>query len=513
LTPEARARELIDHKLQQAGWIVQDMKQLNLGAAVGVAVREYPTDSGPADYVLFVDRQAVGVIEAKKDSRRREPDRHRGADRALRRRALEMAQGSHAAALPVRGHRPDYSLHRWRRPGAPLARSLPLLQSPRRSRTGLANPTPCVVAWPSTCRRWHGRIFASARSARCTGLEKSLAQNKPRALVHMATGAGKTFTAITSVYRLLKFGGARRILFLVDTRNLGKQAHQEFMAYTPPDDGRKFTELYNVQRLASAHIDPHSQVCISTIQRMYSILSGEPMDESAEDLSLNEIQQTPKQEKLVRYNPAVPVETFDFIVIDECHRSIYNLWKQVLDYFDATLIGLTATPDKRTFGFFNENIVAEYTYEQSVADGVNVGYDVYEIETEITRKGAELKAREWVDHRDRQTRKKRWSETEEDTVYTGKELDRSVVNVSQIRQVLLAMKTRRRDRRFSRRARKPPRPSSSPRPTATPTTSSTFFARSMGRVMRSARRSPIAPRKTPTASLPAFATTTTRASP
>jgi type I restriction enzyme R subunit len=274
-----------------------------------------------------------------------------------------------------------------------------------------------------------------------TGLEKSLALNKPRALVHMATGAGKTFTAITSVYRLLKFGGAKRILFLVDTRNLGKQAHQEFMAYTPPDDGRKFTELYNVQRLSSPTIDPHSQVCISTIQRMYSILSGESIDDSAEDVSFNEVQQLAKQPKPVRYNPAVPIETFDFIVIDECHRSIYNLWKQVLDYFDASLIGLTATPDKRTFGFFNENIVAEYNYEQSVADGVNVGYDVYTIETEITQKGSVVKAKEWVDHRDRQTRKKRWSETEEDTAYTAKELDRSVVNTSQIRQVIQAMKT------------------------------------------------------------------------
>ncbi|MBL8513573.1 MAG: DEAD/DEAH box helicase family protein, partial [Betaproteobacteria bacterium] len=222
---------------------------------------------------------------------------------------------------------------------------------------------------------------------------------------------------------------------------LGKQAHQEFMAYTPPDDGRKFTELYNVQRLASPAIDPHAQVCISTIQRMYSVLSGEPIDDTAEDISLNEVQQTTAQTKLVRYNPQVPIETFDFIIIDECHRSIYNLWKQVLDYFDAFLIGLTATPDKRTYGFFQENIVAEYTYEQSVADGVNVGYDVYEIVTEVTSKGALLKAKEWVDHRDRQTRKKRWAETEEDNAYTGKELDRSVVNISQIRQVIQAMKT------------------------------------------------------------------------
>lgn len=288
-----------------------------------------------------------------------------------------------------------------------------------------------------------------------TGLETSLARNRPRALVHMATGAGKTFTATTSVYRLLEFGSARRILFLVDTRNLGKQAHQEFMAYTPPDDARTFTELYNVQRLASPSIDPHAQVCISTIQRMYSILSGEPMDDSAEDVSLHEVRQTITQEKLVRYNPAVPVETFDVIVIDECHRSIYNLWKQVLDYFDAFLIGLTATPDKRTFGFFNENIVAEYSYEQSVADGVNVGYDVYVIETDITRKGARLAAREWVDHRDRQTRRKRWAETENDTPYTGKELDRSVVNPSQIRQVIQAMKTAVETRIFPTRQETP----------------------------------------------------------
>ena len=187
-----------------------------------------------------------------------------------------------------------------------------------------------------------------------TGLEASLARNQPRALVHMATGSGKTFTAITSVYRLLKFGGAKRVLFLVDTRNLGIQAHQEFAAYTPPDDGRKFTELYNVQRLNSPRIDAQAQVCISTIQRMYAILANEHLAESAEDISLSNLQASATQPKLVRYNPVVPVETFDFIVIDECHRSIYNLWKQVLDYFDAFLIGLTATPDKRTFGFFDE---------------------------------------------------------------------------------------------------------------------------------------------------------------
>ncbi len=438
VTPEAKARQKIDEKLVQAGWIIQDMRQLNLAAGVGVAVREFRTDTGPADYALFINRRAVGVIEAKADS-----------------------SGANLIVTESQSERYASAKLKWRQEETPLRFLFESTGQIIRF-TDSCDPTPRSreifhFFRPETLESW----LAQSDTLRCrladripalpaqnlrdcqvnaiAGLERSVAQNRPRALVHMATGAGKTFTAITSVYRLLKFGGAKRILFLVDTRNLGKQTHQELMAYTPPDDARKITELYNVQRLSSGTIDPHSQICISTIQRMYSILSGEPIDESAEDFSLSELQ--PAQEKLVRYNPAVPVETFDFIIIDECHRSIYNLWKQVLDYFDAYLIGLTATPDKRTFGFFNENIVAEYTYEQSVADGVNVGYDVYEIETEIGQKGSEVKAKEWVDHRDRQTRKKRWAETEEYTPYTRKELDRSVVNVSQIRQVIQAMKT------------------------------------------------------------------------
>jgi type I restriction enzyme R subunit len=440
MTPEIKARQLIDQKLEQAGWVIQDMKRLDLSAGIGVAVREYPTDTGPADYVLFINRNAVGVIEAKQDK-----------------------AGENLTATESQTERYAAANLKWRKDNAPLRFLFEATGQIIRF-TDNADPAPrsrevfhffkpeTLAAWsaqPDTLRRrlaeqmpaLPAENLRDCQISAVTGLEKSLAINKPRALVHMATGAGKTFTAITSIYRLLKFGGAKRVLFLVDTRNLGKQAHQEFMAYTPPDDGRKFTELYNVQRLASPSIDPHSQVCISTIQRMYSILSGEPIDESAEDVSLNEVQQTKAQEKFVRYSPAVPIETFDFVIIDECHRSIYNLWKQVLDYFDASLVGLTATPDKRTFGFFNENIVAEYTYEQSVADGVNVGYDVFEIETEITKKGAEVKAKEWVDHRDRQTRKKRWAEAEDDTTYSGKELDRSVVNPSQIRQVIQAMKT------------------------------------------------------------------------
>ena len=441
MTPEAQARQIIDSKLVQAGWIVQDHKAINLGAGPGVAVREFPTDSGPADYLLFVQRQAVGVIEAKRD------------DAGATLVATERQTARYATARL-----------KWRREGAPLRFLFEATGQIIRF-TDTADPAPRSrevfhFFRPETLADWTARgdtlrrrlveampalpaeKLRDCQISAVTGLERSLAANRPRSLIHMATGAGKTFTAITSVYRLLKFGGAKRVLFLVDTRNLGRQAHQEFMAYTPPDDARQFTELYNVQRLSSPAIDPQAQVCISTVQRLYSMLSGQPIADSAEDVSLNEVpslkDRTPPP---VRYDAAVPVETFDFIVIDECHRSIYNLWKQVLDYFDAFLIGLTATPDQRTYGFFNENVVAEYPYEQSVVDGVNVGYDVYEIATRITQQGAVVEAQQWVDHRDRQTRRKRWAALDEDVAYDAKALDRSVVNPSQIRQVIQAMKT------------------------------------------------------------------------
>ena len=439
MTPEAKARQLIDDKLTQAGWVVQDMKQLNLAACAGVAVREYPTDTGPADYALFVNRTAVGIIEAKRDEAgenitiaERQSERYANATLKWRKDNTPLPFLFEATGQIIRftdGRDP-----------APRSREIFHFFTPAQLIEWLAQPDTLRRRLAERMPDLPTRNLRDCQISAVTGLEQSLAANRPRALVHMATGAGKTFTAITSAYRLLKFGGAKRILFLVDTRNLGKQAHQEFMAYTPPDDARKFTELYNVQRLGSPHIDPHAQVCISTIQRMYSILSGDPIDDSADDVSLNEVQQTGRQQKLVRYNSAVPVDMFDVIVIDECHRSIYNLWKQVLDYFDAFLVGLTATPDNRTLGFFNQNIVAQYTYEQSVADGVNVGYDVYVIDTEITAKGAHVEAKEWVDHRDRQTRKKRWAETEDDTVYTGQQLDRAVVNPNQIRLVIEEMK-------------------------------------------------------------------------
>lgn len=233
-----------------------------------------------------------------------------------------------------------------------------------------------------------------------------------------------------------------RILFLVDTKSLGEQAEREFMAYIPNDDPRPFSQIYGVRRLKSPYIPDDIQICISTIQRMYSILQGEELDEKleegmeSEEHRESELMKSPKE---VVYNRKYPPEFFDCIVVDECHRSIYNVWKQVLEYFDAFLIGLTATPDKRTFAFFNQNVVSEYTREQAIIDGVNVGEDIFLIETEVTRNGAHL-MRQLIEYRNRLSRAKRWAQMDEDIDYQPSQLDRDIVNLSQIRTVIQTFK-------------------------------------------------------------------------
>ncbi|WP_375259217.1 DEAD/DEAH box helicase family protein [Citreimonas sp.] len=224
---------------------------------------------------------------------------------------------------------------------------------------------------------------------------------------------------------MLKHAGARRIMFLVDTKNLGEQAEQEFMAFIPNDDSRKFTELYNVQRLTSPSIANDSPVVISTIQRMYATLKGEELNEGAEDENPAEQKWRRKEPLPVFYNAKLPPEYFDVVVINQCHRSIYNLWRQVIEYFDAYLIGLTATPDNRTYGFFQKNVVSEYTHEKAVADKVNVGNEIYLIETEITQGGETLKAEQLVEKRERETRARRWETQDDEQAYAATQLDPS----------------------------------------------------------------------------------------
>ena len=439
-TPEQQARDNIDLMLEQAGWKVQSKKKIDFSAGFGIAVREYQTDVGPADYVLFIDKKPVGVVEAKPE------------EWGQKITTVEEQSAGYAAAklkwvnkkepLPF-VYESTGVLTRFTDTRDPRPRSREIFNFPR----------------PETTQEWYTQP-ASLRARLqelpvldATGLracqlnaieklEESCKDDRPRALIQMATGSGKTYAAITSIYRLLKHADAKRILFLVDTRNLGEQAEQEFMAYVPSDDNRKFTELYNVQRLKSSFVAKDSQVCISTIQRMYSLLKDQEMDEAAEKINPAEMVQ-PKQPMSVVYNGKIPPEFFDFIIIDECHRSIYNLWRQVLEYFDASLIGLTATPDNRTYGFFRKNVVSEYAHEQAVADGVNVGNEIYVIDTEKTKHGGQLGADQWVEKRERLTRRKRWEIQDEDVTYAAEQLDRDIVNPDQIRTVVRTFRDKR----------------------------------------------------------------------
>ena len=434
-TPEQKARDRIDKMLTQADWLVQDKNRLDFRRNLGVSAREYPTDTGPADYVMLVDRKPAGVIEAKREEEGQ--NLTVVAEQSTRYATSQLKWFKKHKPLPfIYESTGTITTFRDMRDPKPRSREVFWFHQPQTLLSWLAEPDTLrarLQTLPLLPEEGLRKVQVQAINA----LETSFTEAKPRALIQMATGSGKTFAAITAIYRLLKFAGARRVLFLVDTKNLGEQAEQEFMRYLPNDDNRTFTELYNVQRLTSSHIDDASQVIISTIQRLYSILKGEPLDESAEDEHPAERRILRKEPMPVVYSPDLPIGFFDVIVIDECHRSIYNLWQQVLDYFDAFLIGLTATPDQRTFAFFHENVVSEYTHEEAVADGVNVGYDVYSVETEVTRRGAEIKAQgQYIPKRDKLTRRKRWEQLDEDVRYSGKQLDRDVVNPSQIRLIL-----------------------------------------------------------------------------
>lgn len=443
---EQIARQLIDHKLQESGWTVQDRSDMDLYANLGVAVREFPTikpngNPGSADYMLFIDNQAVGVIEANRQGTTLSGVADQSSDYAaglpegiphIGDETLPFLYQSTGIETTFRDerdpqprsrlifsfHQPE-TLKEWLREEQTL-----------RERLRHLPPIENQKLWPP-------QIEAIAN------LEVSLAHNRPRALIQMATGSGKTFTAVNFVYRLIKYASAKRILFLVDRNNLGKQAYGEFDQFTTPDDGRKLTELYNVQHLKSNVLDDVSKVHITTIQRLFSMLKGEEnFNEANEEISLFEMAASleNQQPRTVVYNANIPINYYDFIIIDECHRSIYNLWRDVLLYFDAFLIGLTATPSALTFGFFNRNLVMEYSRERAVADRINVDGEVYRIQTRITDHGSEVHAGYGVYKRDKLTRSQRWELLDEDLQYLPQQLDRDVVAEDQIRTIIRTFK-------------------------------------------------------------------------
>ena len=442
---------------------MQDVHSLNLSAARGVAVREFglKPGHGTADYLLYVDQKAAGVVEAKP------------AGYTLT--GVETQSGKYSEGLPdalPAHHKPLPFLYETT---GSETRFTNLLDPEPRSRDVFAFHTPDALADWVGSNATHGltslaglaepsAAYSVAQNLRqrltemppldagalwpvqtraIRNLEQSLALAKPRALIQMATGSGKTFTACNLVYRLVKYAGAKRVLFLVDRNNLGIQTEGEFNGFDPPGENQKFNQLYNVNLMNSGHIGEADRVCISTIQRVYSMLRGEDLAPEKDELSGFDFAQVNPQPGAVEYNPDIPIHTFDFIITDECHRSIYNLWRQVLEYFDAFLIGLTATPSAQTLGFFQQNLVMEYTHEEAVADKVNVDSDIYRIRTQITEEGSSVEAGQHIDRRNRKAKTTRWAEElDEDLTYTASQLDRDVVAEDQIRTVIQTFRDR-----------------------------------------------------------------------
>lgn len=445
LAAEQRARVKIDAQLVAAGWAVQDCQGLNLFAPQrGIAVREVimKPQHGRVDYLLYVDKAVVGVIEAKPMGTPLSGVEWQSAMYAtglpdhVRRKALDP-EGRLPFVFEASGTETHFT-----NGFDPAPRSRRIFNFPRPETLGAT--IRADQESPADSPTWRGKVrelptvdevgLRPAQIDAVKGLERSLVEQRyGRSLVQMATGAGKTYTAVTEAYRLLKWGGFTRVLFLVDRNNLADQTMGEFQNYRTPDDGRRFTELYNVTKLARGGMPDSTKVAISTIQRVFKVIKNEDVPEG-DDPGLDDF--TPAEPVTVAYNPELPPEAFDLVIVDEAHRSIYGVWRGVLEYFDAHIVGLTATPGKQTFGFFQQNLVSEYTYQQSVADGVNVDFDIYRIKTEITASGSTIGAGTYVPTVSRDTREQKLIRLDADLNYTPGQLDRAVTAKNQIRLVL-----------------------------------------------------------------------------
>ena len=451
LAAEQRARAMIDRQLDDAGWAVQDRKALNLFAPQrGIAVREVimKPGHGRVDYLLYVDKVVVGVIEAKPMGTPLSGVEWQSAMYAtglpddVRRKALDP-EGRLPFVFEASGTETHFT-----NGFDPAPRARRIFHFPRPET--LADTVRAVSDHPGEAPTWRGKVqsmpaldeapLRPAQIDAVKGVERSLAEQRHgRSLVQMATGAGKTFMAVTETYRLLKWGGFKRVLFLVDRNNLADQTMGEFQNYRTPDDGRRFTELHNVAKLARGGMPDSTKVAISTIQRVFKAIKNEDVP-SGDDPNLDDF--APDEPVTVAYNPDLPPESFDLVIVDEAHRSIYGVWRGVLEYFDAHIVGLTATPNKQTFGFFQQNLVSEYTYPQSVADGVNVDFDIYRIKTEITEGGSTIEAGTYVPMVERSTREQKLVRLDADLDYTPGQLDRAVTAKHQIRLVLETFRDR-----------------------------------------------------------------------
>lgn len=427
MTPEEKARQKIDQWFTDAGWNIVDREDYEPTCSA-VAIREGLLKGNlEADYFLFINGKAVGVLEAKRE----ETDAFSSIvceQAALYARSVPNIYQTYQKPLPFIFTSNGKELYFCDfREQDHYFKQIMTIPAPHElvKKLGIND----YFAGLPTLRK---KGLRDCQYEAITELEKSFRSGQKRALMVLATGAGKTYTACLAAYRMLSYTPMRRVLFLVDRNNLGKQAEGEFGTFRLTENGEAFNTIFTVNRLRSSSIPSDSNVVISTIQRLFSFLKGETIEDNDDD-DENE----PAEEVILPPNLDLPHDYFDMIIIDECHRSIYKNWRKVLEYFDtARLVGLTATPIPETMAFFNNNRIVNYTLEKSIVDGVNVDCRVYRIKTQVTETGGAILEGEKFKEETRYTGEVKTVSSKETKTYTNKELNRSIINPAQIKLIL-----------------------------------------------------------------------------
>ena len=439
MLPEEKAREKIDKQLRNAGWdiVSRDEYVPRSASAVKEALMQGNTES---DYLLFVDDKAIAVVEAKREENPLgEEVQQQAEDYACNPQDWYGVWFPDQIPLVYLANGKKIRFKNMLKPDSDYV-ELSGMNTPKEM-LKLIGKTSEFGALPRLDKRGLRDCQYRAEVA----FEKALKQGRNKSLAVLATGSGKTYLACLASYRLLNYTPARRVLFLVDRNNLARQTESEYSKFDRTEGQQEMSSLYEIKRLKRDN-DIKADIVISTIQKLYAVLTGNPLpsddDEDAEDEKTAEDKEKGDTETVhLGDDLKLPPDYFQLIIVDECHRSIYGKWRAVLDYFSgAHVLGLTATPTPEAYAFFNNNVIEEYTYEDSVLEGVNVPYRVYRIKTEVTEHGGRIEAGTKVTETSRKTGKETTYEVHHRVDYAAGALDRSVVNPDQIREVLEAYK-------------------------------------------------------------------------
>jgi len=368
------AATAIEVWLRAAGWAIQDADDLKIPKSGGMAARALPLtrDYGRIDFLLYVEGKAAGFIEIDTESHVL-PGVDPFAEKY--RRGLPIILPVHTRPLPFlyqsngvqirfmnlfdsephsrplfAFHRPD-TLKAWLEDGmiGSLPRDMAAADSFEHGRRGATLQERLWINMPPVEEEGLSLEQCDAIAA----LERSLRKNNSRVLIQMKDASRRKATALHLIDRLLRFADARRVLFLVNSANIDREVHHAFQEYRSPYLKAASTSIHPVQLIADA-IDTSAKVCITTLPRMQSLLNTASRPKPTEALSPEEIFETVAP---LQYNPDLPIETFDIVVIDTCNASLTRHFRRVLDYFDAYVIGLTAEADEATLALFDGNVV------------------------------------------------------------------------------------------------------------------------------------------------------------